>query len=96
MGLDEALEAFRDLPFTEVGDFAVVDTHRGLRCGFPEVILAEGKTPEQCAAIARRLADDESPWLATRADPERRRAMLEAVPGAEELEAARAVRWLAK
>mgnify|MGYP001028543379 CR=1 FL=1 len=94
LGLDEALEALRDLPFAAVGDFAVLDTHRALRCGFPEVILAEGKSPEQCAAIARRLTDDGDPWLATRSDPGQARAMLEAVPGAEHLEKARAVRWL--
>jgi len=94
LDLEEALEALRDLPFVEVGDFAVVDTHRAIRCGFPEVILAEGKTPEQCAAIARRLTDQEDPWLATRVDPEQAAAVMGAVPGSEHLEAARAVRWL--
>ncbi|MFO7768665.1 MAG: nickel pincer cofactor biosynthesis protein LarB [bacterium] len=93
-GLDEAMEALRDLPFAEVGDFAVLDTHRALRCGFPEVILAEGKTPEQCAAIALRLTAGESPWLATRVDAVQAEAMTGAVAGAEHLERARAVRWL--
>jgi NCAIR mutase (PurE)-related protein len=82
-GAESALERLRDLPFEAVGDFALLDTHRDLRCGFVEVLLAEGKTPEQCAAIARRMAEGEGPFLATRVDPERAEVILAAVPGAE-------------
>jgi hypothetical protein len=54
------------LPFESLG-FATVDHHRHLRKGFPEVILAEGKTPAQVAAIAQRIARNGAPLLATRA-----------------------------
>ena len=56
----------RELPFREL-EFAHVDTHRHLRTGFPEVVLGEGKTPEQIAAILVELAKRRArPVLATR------------------------------
>ena len=63
-----AADAIADLPYRDLG-FARVDTHRELRQGAPEVILASGKTPEQAAAIARALAEaGASSVLVTRAD----------------------------
>ena len=51
----EALQQLRELPFRTL-EFARVDTHRHLRTGFPEVVLGEGKTAEQIAAILVELA----------------------------------------
>ena len=56
----KALEKLRGLPIEDLG-FARYDTHRVLRRGFPEVILAEGKTEKQVLGIdhtsaGRRLA----------------------------------------
>jgi hypothetical protein len=65
--VEAALGQLRHLPFEDLG-FAKVDHHRALRHGMPEVILAQGKTPEQVAQIAARLADKASNMLATRAD----------------------------
>ena len=48
--------------------FAKVDHHRVLRKGFPEVILGEGKTPEQIADIAQAIKNDGSSLLITRID----------------------------
>jgi pyridinium-3,5-biscarboxylic acid mononucleotide synthase len=79
LGVDEALERLRDLPARDL-EFAVVDHHRGLRCGFPEVIFAAGKTTEQVVAIARELAASGSTVLATRVSPEQARALVEALP----------------
>ncbi len=90
----EALEQLRGLPFAAVEEYATVDTHRDLRCGFPEVILGESKTPEQCRAIAARLVESGAPLLATRLDDEKAAAVLQAVPGAEHFPVARLVRWL--
>ncbi|MCH7591841.1 MAG: nickel pincer cofactor biosynthesis protein LarB [Planctomycetes bacterium] len=50
--------------------FAKVDHHRGVRCGFPEVIYAEGKTPEQVTAIFGSCAKSGGNVIATRATPE--------------------------
>ena len=46
--VDAALERVRHMPFEDLG-FAKVDHHRALRQGMAEVILAQGKTPEQVA-----------------------------------------------
>jgi NCAIR mutase (PurE)-related protein len=44
------LQAFQAAPVADLG-FAKVDTHRGLRRGFPEVIFGAGKTPDQVVKI---------------------------------------------
>lgn len=79
MGIEQALDGLRALPFDDLG-FAKVDHHRHLRCGFPEVILCEGKTPEQVAEIARRIVENESGLLATRATPEVHEAVAKVIP----------------
>ena len=63
--VDAALERLRSMPFEDLG-FARLDHHRGLRTGFPEVVLGEGKTDEQVLAIATRLAVHDHPVLVTR------------------------------
>ena len=50
--VDEAIEEIRRLPYVDL-EFAKVDVHRSLRCGFPEVIFCAGKRPEHVAEIAR-------------------------------------------
>jgi NCAIR mutase (PurE)-related protein len=66
---NDAMSRLRRLPFEQL-PFATVDHHRALRCGHPEVIFCAGKTVEQVVEIARRLATDDNPVLATRASPE--------------------------
>lgn len=61
-----------DLPprkkgYEELG-FAKVDHHRIQRKGFPEVIYCPGKTPDQIAQIAAKIANQGHDVLATRAD----------------------------
>ena len=62
---DDALERLSTLPFRDLG-FARVDLHRELRQGAPEAVLAEGKTPEQVAAICERLMEMSGGFLGTR------------------------------
>ena len=54
LSVDGASAELSQLPFAELG-FAKVDHHRTLRLGFPEVVLGEGKRPEQIVGIAQRL-----------------------------------------
>jgi NCAIR mutase (PurE)-related protein len=61
-------------------EFAIVDHHRSLRCGFAEVIFAEGKTTEQVVAIAEEIVRKGSPLLATRVSQDQGRALAAAVP----------------
>jgi pyridinium-3,5-biscarboxylic acid mononucleotide synthase len=67
VGVDTALDRLRHMPFEDLG-FAKVDHHRALRHGMPEVILAQGKTPQQVAGIAARLVKTSKNMLITRAD----------------------------
>jgi len=62
------IERLRHLPFEDVG-VARLDTHRRLRRGLPEVVLGEGKTPEQLLRIVRRIRDAGELVLVTRLDP---------------------------
>ncbi|OWZ24602.1 1-(5-phosphoribosyl)-5-amino-4-imidazole-carboxylate carboxylase [Phytophthora megakarya] len=43
--------------YEAVGNFAKIDTKREFRTGFPEVVYAESKTPEQVAAIMNAMID---------------------------------------
>jgi pyridinium-3,5-biscarboxylic acid mononucleotide synthase len=54
MSANQALDRLKHLPFEDLG-FAKIDHHRSLRQGYAEVILGRGKTPEQVAAIVRRM-----------------------------------------
>lgn len=65
----QASERLALLPFESIG-FATIDHHRALRCGFPEVIFGEGKSPPQVADIFERLAATGVNVLATRVAPE--------------------------
>jgi NCAIR mutase (PurE)-related protein len=79
---DAAVERLRTLPFEDLG-FAKIDNHRSLRTGFPEVILCQGKTPQQAASIAERIAASGHNVLATRAAPEVGAAIRAVLPDAE-------------
>ncbi|HEU4334108.1 MAG TPA: nickel pincer cofactor biosynthesis protein LarB [Candidatus Eisenbacteria bacterium] len=71
----EAAETLSTLPFESIGP-ATVDHHRGLRQHLPEVILCEGKTPDQCVAIAQAIVARSGRCLATRAREPHARALL--------------------
>jgi pyridinium-3,5-biscarboxylic acid mononucleotide synthase len=76
----EASERLATLPYDDLG-FARVDTHRELRQRAPEVILGQGKTPEQVVAIAKALdGAGASSVLVTRTSDETRTAMRDAFP----------------
>jgi pyridinium-3,5-biscarboxylic acid mononucleotide synthase len=91
LSIDSALERLRGLPFEDLG-YAKVDHHRALRAGFPEVIFAQGKTPEQVQGIARAIAARRQPLLATRVAESQVAALREAAPKGEWHAAARLFR----
>lgn len=62
-----AVEKLRHLPYEQL-EFATVDHHRHLRCGFPEVIYCPGKQAQQVAKIFETLAARGNNVMATRAD----------------------------
>ncbi len=65
--VEDAVDRLRTLPYEDLG-YAKIDHHRALRQGFPEVIFARGKSPEQVEGIARRMLRHEHNILITRAD----------------------------
>ena len=80
--VDEAVRRLASLPFEDL-DEAVVDHHRALRCGFPEVIYGAGKTSEQIQRIFARLAEAGGPVLVTRTEPEAAEALVATYPDAQ-------------
>ncbi len=71
---EERLPAFIDL------GFARVDTDRRRRCGFPEVIFCQGKTPAEVASIAQTVLAHDPVVLGTRATPEHFAAVAAVLP----------------
>src|SRR5512142_261062 len=78
--VEQAVRRMKGAPFERLGDVATVDTHRTLRVGMPEVVLAESKTAAQVAAIAKKLAA-RGPLLVTRLAPEKAGPARRAVKG---------------
>lgn len=78
-------DAAARLSVAAVGDlgFATLDLHREQRCGFPEVVFAEGKTPEWAEATLRRLAEAGQGAFATRVSPTQAEHLAKAFPTAE-------------
>ena len=66
ISLASAAEAIEGLRLERIGDFACIDLGRGIRCGMPEVVLAEGKDPDHLAGIAIRQAGDSGRCVVTR------------------------------
>lgn len=90
--VEDALDTLRSLPFESL-DFATLDHHRALRWGFPEVIFCQGKTNEQVAQIAARLAERSNQVLGTRATQAQFAAAQVEVPDLQYHELARCI-WL--
>lgn len=66
----------------DLKDFANLDHQRLARQGFPEVVFASAKTPDQVAAIMAEFAASGGHALATRAGPEHAAAVTERLPDA--------------
>jgi len=81
LGVDEAVERLKVLPFEDLG-FAKVDHHRAIRRGFPEVIFCEGKTAAEIVKIAKNVTAQGANLLATRCDAALFRKVSPALPGA--------------
>ena len=80
------------LPAEDLG-FARLDHQRPLRDGLPEAILAQGKTPQECATLAERIAAQGDRLLVTRADAAQAEAVRAVVPAARYHERARCLTW---
>ncbi|NLM03799.1 MAG: nickel pincer cofactor biosynthesis protein LarB [Clostridiales bacterium] len=69
ISIESATDQLSELPFTDLG-FAMIDNHRELRTGYPEVIYCEGKTVEQVKSIMEAMIKKNTNVLATRVSKE--------------------------
>jgi NCAIR mutase (PurE)-related protein len=68
--LESAAEEIEGIRLDHIGDFACLDLGRAMRCGMPEVVLAEGKDSAHLAQIAVRHAEATGRCIITRVVPE--------------------------
>jgi NCAIR mutase (PurE)-related protein len=82
VSLDEVAGRLTEPAVAELG-YATLDLQRKERCGFPEVILAEGKTAEWVEGAVCRLAEAGQDAFATRVSPSQADHLERAFPQAE-------------
>jgi hypothetical protein len=82
LSTDAALERLRRFPVEDLR-YAQVDHLRPLTQGFPEVVLAEGKTTDQVVGLCRALAESNGSFLVTRTDGPTQAALQEQFPRAD-------------
>lgn len=69
LSIDDAFDDLKELPFKDLG-FAMIDNHREIRVGYPEVIYGGGKTVEQIREIIKFMLTKKNNILATRIEEE--------------------------
>jgi pyridinium-3,5-biscarboxylic acid mononucleotide synthase len=86
----DAAHQIGELPFAEAASAVVIDHHRELRTGVPELVFGQSKTAEQIAIAMRELAS-RGAALATRVDADKAARVHELVPAVTIHELARIV-----
>jgi pyridinium-3,5-biscarboxylic acid mononucleotide synthase len=92
LDVDVALQRLQEPPVADLG-YAQVDLQRRQRCGFPEVILCEGKTPLWVEGVVREIVKANQDCLATRVSAEQSAHLAQVFPQAEQDRVARTF-WL--
>lgn len=80
IGVEDARRRLSEHAILDIEGIGRIDAHREVRTGIPEIVLAEGKTPEEVRHIVLRLIEDRDEvlvsrltaeaWLATRLEGE--------------------------
>ena len=73
------MEKLRNFPFQDMG-FAKIDTHRHLRKGFPEVVMAQAKTVGQIVKIVDQAKENGNNLLVTRVEADKAQQILKKHP----------------
>jgi hypothetical protein len=84
LGAAEAAETIGALPYAEVAHAVgstMIDHHRELRTGIPEIVYGASKTPEQIVGAMKELAAKSGGAIATRVDSAKAAAVKAALPG---------------
>lgn len=82
LSIDEGVERLSSLPFEDIG-IAMIDHHRALRQGVPEVVLGESKSAEQIATIVQHMSAHGDNVLVTRISGEKAASLSNNHPGGE-------------
>ncbi len=90
INIENAVDKLKELPFTDL-DYALIDNHRQIRTGFPEVIYCAGKTPQQVKGIIEHMLKGDKNILATRATQEMYDLVKETCPEANYNELGRTI-----
>lgn len=70
IGVEEARRRLAKGAILEVEGLGRLDAHREVRTGTPEIVLAEGKAPEEIRRLVARLLEERSEVLVSRLSPE--------------------------
>jgi NCAIR mutase (PurE)-related protein len=79
---EDAARSIGELPYAEVAD-AVIDHHRELRTGVPEIVYGASKTADQIAVALRELARVAGCAIATRVDADKAAVVRAQLPEAD-------------
>lgn len=79
ISIEEAEAFFRRKPFEDLG-YAMLDTHREIRSGFPEVIYCSGKADEHLIHIYETLYKEHGEVFGTRASEEQYELIKTVIP----------------
>lgn len=77
ISLDDAVDDICGLRIEAVAALANLDTGREARCGVPEVVLAEGKSPSQVGEIARNVTAAAGRIIFSRLSPDHVEALID-------------------
>ena len=89
--IEDAVKLIENMYYQNL-EYAMIDTHRESRKGFPEVIYCPGKTTEQIIGISKKLYElSHNNILATRADQETYAKLSIEIPTAEYNDIARTI-----
>ena len=80
ISIDEAEKLLRVLAIQEVGKLAKLDVNREFRKKVPEIILGEGKTPEDLAEITLRMLNEKGRAIVSRVNEQQINAVKNALP----------------
>jgi pyridinium-3,5-biscarboxylic acid mononucleotide synthase len=80
VSVEAALRELEKLPFRDLG-YAMVDHHRALRQGVPEVIFGERKSVDQIVGISAEIAKAGHNVLVTRIDDAKAAELVARMPG---------------
>lgn len=69
LDVEQALRKLKHLPYEDL-TFARIDHHRSLRQGIPEVVFAQGKSPEEVVQIAKAIHRRSKRFLISKASRE--------------------------